>query len=298
MSDAAWTPDREEDTEMHVLLAYDGSPPAIAAIEIGSMLLPAAEVTVANLWMPPFASEPLRHRLRQRAHSATELADLLEREGSAEAERLVASGVVLATAAGWQAARPLVRRSYGGDGFKMAALAEELEPDVLVSGTRQLTGPGAVLDSFTDLMVHHSPRPALVVPHPLLTDDRDRVRDGPVVVGWDGSTGAAAALESAAALFGQRELVTVAVGAGFDPAPETAGGRRVRSVEAPARAAVPGPGRGAARGLLAAAGAEQAGVLVVGSRGGSALREVLLGSTAMAVLHHADLPVVVVPHRG
>ncbi|MDQ4118714.1 MAG: universal stress protein, partial [Actinomycetota bacterium] len=41
-----------------------------------------------------------------------------------------------------------------------------------------------------------------------------------------------------------------------------------------------------------------AGVLVVGSRGRSAVREVLLGSTALAVLHHADTPVVVVPHPG
>jgi len=36
-------------------------------------------------------------------------------------------------------------------------------------------------------------------------------------------------------------------------------------------------------------------MLVVGSRGRSAIREILLGSVAMATLHHAYRPVMVVP---
>jgi nucleotide-binding universal stress UspA family protein len=39
-------------------------------------------------------------------------------------------------------------------------------------------------------------------------------------------------------------------------------------------------------------------VIVVGSRGRSALREIRLGSVAMATLHHSPCPVVVVPHRA
>jgi nucleotide-binding universal stress UspA family protein len=38
-----------------------------------------------------------------------------------------------------------------------------------------------------------------------------------------------------------------------------------------------------------------AAVLVVGSRGRSAMREILLGSVAMATLHHAYRPVLVIP---
>ena len=45
-------------------------------------------------------------------------------------------------------------------------------------------------------------------------------------------------------------------------------------------------------------GGAVAAVLVVGSRGRSALREILLGSVAMAALHHSPRPVVVVPHRA
>ena len=53
--------------------------------------------------------------------------------------------------------------------------------------------------------------------------------------------------------------------------------------------------RGIAAALDAEAAARDAGVVVVGSRGRTALREVRLGSTAMAVLHHVHRPVLVVP---
>jgi len=41
-----------------------------------------------------------------------------------------------------------------------------------------------------------------------------------------------------------------------------------------------------------------AALIVVGSRGRSAARQILLGSVAMAVLHHAHRPVLVVPDAG
>jgi nucleotide-binding universal stress UspA family protein len=50
-----------------------------------------------------------------------------------------------------------------------------------------------------------------------------------------------------------------------------------------------------ARGLLHLAEREQAGLLVVGSRGRGALGGHLLGGTSYKLVHHADRPVVVVP---
>ncbi|HEX6533949.1 MAG TPA: universal stress protein, partial [Gemmatimonadaceae bacterium] len=61
------------------------------------------------------------------------------------------------------------------------------------------------------------------------------------------------------------------------------------------------PGRRAravADALAESAAAEGAAVIVVGSRGRSAQLEMLLGSVAMAVLHRAHRPVLVVPSRG
>lgn len=289
----------------HVLIAYDGTPPSVAAIEIGAMLLPSARATVLHLWTPPFASEPLRRRLRERARTAEQLVELLEQEGSAEAQRLVGTGGILAEAAGWKPDL-LVKRSFGGDGIRFAAVAEQQRPDLALIGSRGLSGIEAALESFTELVLHHSAIPVLVVPFPLLTDDRALVASGRVVVGWDGSAGAERALRCAASAFPGREVVALTVegaGAGADDRTaqrfEDLSGQLGRHIE---RAVSPittrtsvRPAIGTARELIMAARREQAGVIVVGSRGRSTWRETFLGSTALEVLHHADLPVLVVP---
>jgi nucleotide-binding universal stress UspA family protein len=50
--------------------------------------------------------------------------------------------------------------------------------------------------------------------------------------------------------------------------------------------------------ILAAAGDVDADVIVLGTRGLSGVKSVLLGSVSHAVLHHADRPVLVVPSSG
>ena len=165
---------------------------------------------MVHLWAPPFASAELRRRLLRRAASLDELAELLEREGAAEADRVAADGVALAQAAGWQA-EPLAQRSYGGEGLELARLAEQLRPAVVVAGSRGLSGARAVLGSVSDMVAHYSPVPALIVPHPLLAEERQAAAAGPVVVGYDGSEGARGALAAAAAVFAGRELIAVAV---------------------------------------------------------------------------------------
>lgn len=56
-------------------------------------------------------------------------------------------------------------------------------------------------------------------------------------------------------------------------------------------------GRATAAGLAGEARTERAALPAVGSLGRSALREILLGSLAMAALHHTFRPILVVPHR-
>ena len=58
------------------------------------------------------------------------------------------------------------------------------------------------------------------------------------------------------------------------------------------------PARGAravADALAGFAAQRGAALIIVGSRGRSAWREILLGSVAMAVLHHGERPVLAVP---
>src|SRR3712207_471706 len=153
---------------LRVLVGYDGSPSAVNAIEAAAALLPSARASILNLWEPPFTSPELRHRVMERAANAEALGRLVENEGRAEAERLARTGVKLAEAGGWDA-EPLVKRTYGGDGYAFARTAEELDADLMVVGSRGMTGMRASMGSVSELVVHVSPVPVLVVPHPLTT---------------------------------------------------------------------------------------------------------------------------------
>ena len=199
--------------------------------------------------------------------------DLLEQEAAAKAERIAAEGVVLAQAAGWKA-EPILKRAYGAKGSSSHALAEELEAPRCSSSARAVcTGPRAVLGSVSDQAAHTSPRADPRRPAPR-ADDRARGRgEGPILVGDDGWPGAERARETATSLFP---------------------GRRRRGVHRRGR---PEPGRAVADGLVRQARTIGAAAIVVGSRGRSAAREIMLGSAAIAVLHHTDRPVTVVPGR-
>ena len=282
--------------QVRAIVGYDGSPAATAAIDEGAMLLPQAQVWITHLWSPPFATSGVRERLWATAGGVDQLVESIEREGEHEARRLTDMGVRLARAAGWDA-EPLVRRSYGGEGLGLARIAQELAADLILVGSRGLGGARAVLGSVSDLVVHHAPRPVLVVPHPLLIAERHALPDGPVLVGWDGSAGSAAALAAATRLFPARDLLAVSVDdrhgrpVATDP-PPTAAGRlthlHVAAGDGP-------PARAVATALAGCARGHGAALLVVGSRGRSAAREILFGSAAMATLHHAHRPVMVVP---
>jgi nucleotide-binding universal stress UspA family protein len=284
---------------IRVLVGYDGSPAASAAIDAGAQLFQHARAWVTNVWTPPFASTSLRHRLWTGTSHVNEFVEAVEREGEREANRMAAMGVTLATAAGW-GAEPLVNRSYGGEGIQLAQLAEKMDADLVLVGSRGLGGARAVLGSVSDMIVHYTTRPVLVVPHPLLIAEYEALATGPVLVGFDGSAGAQTALAAAARLFPTRSLLVVTVDDG--QAPGDATGPTHHGHTAVTRLHVPGrhgaPGRAVAGALAGCARHQDAAVLVVGSRGRSAMQEMLLGSVAMATLHHAYRPVLVIPPDG
>jgi nucleotide-binding universal stress UspA family protein len=275
--------------DRHVLAGYDGSPDAAGAIELGARLLPGCSAQIVHLWAPPFSGAELRARVLQRAATVHEMMEMLESEAQAQADRVAAEGVTLAQAAGWDA-EPYPKRAYGAEGLELAALAEELAPAALVVGSRGLTGVRAMLGSVSDEAVHASPVPVLVVPRAILSPERESTASGPIIVGNDGSEGAARAAESARELFEGREIVVARV------AFEEEGDLPEGAVTVPP-VGVTRSGRAVADALVREARAVGAGAIVVGSRGRSAVGEMLLGSVAMATLHHTDRPVMVVPSR-
>ena len=283
---------------IRLIMGYDGSPEAGSAIEAGGLLFPGAYALITYLWVPPFASDKVRRRLRARARDLDDLVAMIEQEGEREAQRVVSMGVTLARAAGWEA-EALVKRTWGGEGWRIAQTAEEVDADLVVVGSRGLGGTQAVLGSVSDLVVHYSARPMIVVPDPMLEAEHAALSKGPLVVGWDGSPGAGAAFTAAAQLFPERELLLVSVDTDTDTDPppveaDVLGGRKVTRLRVER-------GRGlrahaVADALLGCARDRDAAVIVVGSRGRSMAREVMLGSVAMATLHKAERPVMVVPH--
>ena len=276
-----------------VLVGYDGSPAAAEAITVGAALLPAATAWVAYLWSPPFSSPELFAHLRRRARNLDELLELVEAEGGAEAHRLVATGIAVARANGW-VANSVVRRTYGGEGFEMAALAEELAADMILVGSRGLGGTQAVLGSVSDVIAHYSTTPVLVAPCPMVTTAYDSLTTGPVLVGWDGSPGAEIALATAAGLFPDRELIIAEVSTQDDPRPPDALPARASFVALPLIDRT-GYSRAVAEQLDTLADERGAAAVVVGSRGRGAMRELLLGSVAKATLHNIRRPVLVAP---
>lgn len=182
------------------------------------------------------------------------------------------------------------------------------DAELLVVGARGLGGfRGLLLGSVSRQVLHHAMCPVAVV--------RGEFREsaGPIVVGVDGSETSIRALEWAASCAAATGRTLVAVRAWhqiFVAGPvyvlpdarslaSSAGDELQRTLEQADVSGVPVEtqvveGRAAAE-LLAIAATQQASMLVVGARGSTHVGGPVLGSVSDQVVHHADLPVVVVP---
>lgn len=143
------------------LIAYDGSDDARLAIACAGRVLARRQVTVLAVWQHPHAA------LAQSWAGMTYDADLTELAMAAERAATICAdeGVVLATAAGLDA-EPLVRQASGPVWPSILELSDELDAEVIVLGSRGLSGIRTLmLGSVSDAVLHHTRRPALVVRH-------------------------------------------------------------------------------------------------------------------------------------
>ena len=305
-----------------VLIAFDGSAAAEAAVRAAGALFPGARATVLTIHEP--AISPMTTFRAGGALMAPELIERnltdLEQELVAEAEAAAADGVRLAQAAGLSA-EPAVAPGERQPWEPILAAATERGADVVVCGTRG-HGPVArtVLGSTSSSLLHHADRAVLVVP------EADVSPDGPVLIAYDGSPAADEAIAAAGRLLpGKPALVVHAwesplrhsmSGRALSGAPlaemrgvsddfetwlrETAEATVEDGVGLARQAGLEASGEAvessstAWRVLTASAETRDAAVIVAGSQGHGRVASVLLGSVSAGLVHHAERPVLII----
>jgi nucleotide-binding universal stress UspA family protein len=283
-------------TRNDIVVGTDGSGPAQAAVawaaDEAARRQVALRILTAYVW--PWLGTPvgvIGEKERDIRRHAEEMVD-------AAAEKVVGTHPGLS----------VTGVSVHGDPAS-ALLSAASDADLVVVGSRGLGGfASLLLGSVSQRVATHADCPVAVI--------RGEAHNGPVVVGADGSPGAGFALGVGFEFAARNGYPLTAVRAYRLPEPPWGDGpptldpRHIQAAEhqaleeslAPWRdkypdvhvTALAGPG-GAAEMLVTVSA--RARLLVVGSRGHGQIVGTLLGSVGLALLHHAECPVLVAHHR-
>ena len=157
--------------EQTMLIAYDGSENADRALEYAAKLLKPGTVQILTAW-EPIARQQARAASRTGMHQATMTSDNLEDDPAyAEAVQVCRQGIAAAEKLGMYGKAHLVE-SATTIASAIVDAAQELDVDVIITGTRALTGFRALWSqSIAETIVKNAGVPVLVVPPENEDDD-------------------------------------------------------------------------------------------------------------------------------
>ena len=142
-----------------ILIAYDGSPDSLAAIDHTAQLLPGATAVVL------YARQPLESvAAHLEGHPALEELKNLDAATHDASAQIAADGAKYANNSGL-AAEPRVSSTMSTASDAIITVADEVDASLIVIGSRGRRGLRATLLGSTSAKVlHHGSRPTLVIP--------------------------------------------------------------------------------------------------------------------------------------
>jgi len=157
-----------------ILICYDGSADAQAAVDQAGLLMPGSEATVLVIW------ETIRETMTRHGSLGMGMIGVTGDDGAGDAAirqaavDTAADGVQRAAAAGL-VAQPRIVDRHDDIAVAILAVAGDVDADVIVLGTRGRSGlKSLMLGSVSHAVLHHADRPVLVIPSPALAEERDR----------------------------------------------------------------------------------------------------------------------------
>jgi nucleotide-binding universal stress UspA family protein len=159
-----------------ILLSYDGSADAQAAIERAAQLMPGSYATVLTVWLPYDSlltgnCSPGMGMGMAASYAYAETGEIDEATRQAALET-AEEGARRATAAGLLATS-LIESRDGGVATTILEVATQIDAEVIAIGTRGRSGVRAyLLGSVSRSVVEHADRAVLVIPSPSLVSRR------------------------------------------------------------------------------------------------------------------------------
>jgi nucleotide-binding universal stress UspA family protein len=146
-----------------ILIAYDGSPSADHAIAVAARLLRGGRARIVHVWPVLAFVHDATAFLGVSATAGSDLEAELAREEN-QAHRIVDRGVALARRSGFDADGDAIRGDASPAQVIESAI-DRLKPDLVVMGSRGLTGLKALLSgSVSHHVGAHAHAPVLIVP--------------------------------------------------------------------------------------------------------------------------------------